>query len=1586
MTKFGLAGNTHHTNFIKKFAIGLFLLAAPLAHAGFVNWFNNFEIYDRNGNLVLNTSQWVIQLYMDGGNGLIDGILAGGAPAGDDILLVGATTPFNTLGSGSDGFFFTQFDPQVFGIPVGAKIYSVIFDSTTAGGASFAAIINTVLFTVPNTTPPAPPADYDVGGTVAADWFSVASSSIITFSNAPPNVTNNCAAPAVPTNVTARSNCGGSNTLLTVNFSQSSTGSCPTLVTRTWMAADSCGSTASYSQVITVVDLQAPILSGLPTNITVNCGSVPAVPTVTASDNCSTSPVTVVFGATTSGVCPTIIRRAWSASDACGNGVSFTQQITVVDTAPPVFVGVPANSTVNCGSVPSPAAVTATDLCSAVSVSVTFGATTSGVCPSVIRRTWSAVDICGNGAAVTQNITVVDTVPPAISGVPANTTVNCGSVPSVPSVTATDICSAVSVAVNFSSTTSGVCPVVISRTWSATDICGNNVALTQTISVVDNQAPLLSGVPSDTTVNCGSVPGLPTVTATDVCSAVSVPVTVGATTSGVCPIVIRRTWSAVDNCGNGVTFTQAISVVDTQAPIISGVPADTTVNCGSVPALPTVTATDVCSAVSVPVTVGATTSGVCPKVIRRTWSAVDNCGNGIAFTQAISVVDNQAPVISGVPADTTVNCGSVPAVPSVTATDICSAVSVSVNFNATTSGVCPRVIRRTWSAVDNCGNGAAITQAISVVDTQAPILVGVPADTTVNCGSVPAVASVTATDICSAVSVSVTFGATTSGVCPTIIRRTWSAVDNCGNGVAATQAISVVDTTAPILAGVPANVTVTCGSGIPASPSVTASDSCIGSVPVVGATNIVGSCPQTITKTWSAADTCGNSVTATQIISVVSGGPSVITFSNVPPNVVTNCNFGAAPTVTANSNCNGTNNVLTVSLNESITGVCPRVVTRTWQASDVCGTVSNVTQTLTLIDNQAPSLVGVPANATVSCGSIPSVPTVTASDNCSTGALSVSFSAVTSGVCPTVISRSWSATDACGNSAGYTQQISVVDTTAPILAGVPANVTVSCGNVPASPNVTASDNCAGSVPVVGATNIVGSCPQTVTKTWSATDICGNSVVATQIINVVALPPDAITFTNVPGNLSTNCAAPAAATNVAATSSCGGTNYTLSVTFNEAVNGTCPTIVTRTWSAADSCNSLTVTQIITVTDTQAPALIGLPPDMVLNCGPVPSTASVTAVDGCVGAVSVTFNESIVGSCPQTITRTWSAIDPCNNSVTATQKISMLAGSTDSDGDGLTDDDEINRGTNPNNPDTDGDGRNDGLEVNEGTDPLNPASFPQFVKNDFDGDLRSDVGTYLPGSNVWNILRSSLGSQTQFFGTGSGLVPVTGDYDGDGKADFGTYNTNSGLWSLLRSKLGATNRQFGYTGTTPVPADYDGDGKTDIAIFDYKIGQWQILRSQLGFVLTNYGFKGATPIPGDYDGDGKANLAYYQSGTQGVFYIQRSTGGTHIALFGYTATIPVPADYDGDGKTDIAVFSPSASPKWSIQRSLLGYTSFRHGFSGVVPVTGYYDADKKADPTVYDPASKSWYILRSTDFGMDVVPLGATDVIPLGKHPQ
>src|SRR5207245_2701054 len=100
------------------------------------------------------------------------------------------------------------------------------------------------------------------------------------------------------------------------------------------------------------------------------------------------------------------------------------------------------------------------------------------------------------------------------------------------------------------------------------------------------------------------------------------------------------------------------------------------------------------------------------------------------------------------------------------------------------------------------------------------------------------------------------------------VTRTWTAVDHCGNSSTASQLIHVVDTTAPVISPLPPSTTIEC----PATPSFatpTATDAC-DPRPILTFTDVTtpGSCPQNfdVTRTWTAADHCGNFSTASQTI------------------------------------------------------------------------------------------------------------------------------------------------------------------------------------------------------------------------------------------------------------------------------------------------------------------------------------------------------------------------------------------------------------------------------------------------------------------------------------------------------------------------------------------------------------------------------------------------------------------------------------------------------------------------------------------------------------------------------------------------
>jgi len=91
----------------------------------------------------------------------------------------------------------------------------------------------------------------------------------------------------------------------------------------------------------------------------------------------------------------------------------------------------------------------------------------------------------------------------------------------------------------------------------------------------------------------------------------------------------------------------------------------------------------------------------------------------------------------------------------------------------------------------------------------------------------------------------------------------------------------------------------------------------------------------------------------------------------------------------------------------------------------------------------------------------------TATDNCDDN-VQIDYDEVrTNGPCSDsyTLTRTWTATDDCGNQTVETQTITVLDTTPPVLIGVPDDVTAECDSVPQPPTVTASDNCDDDVPV-----------------------------------------------------------------------------------------------------------------------------------------------------------------------------------------------------------------------------------------------------------------------------------------------------------------------------------------------------------------------------------------------------------------------------------------------------------------------------------------------------------------------------------------
>ncbi|MFN4255557.1 MAG: SdrD B-like domain-containing protein, partial [Saprospiraceae bacterium] len=1075
-------------------------------------------------------------------------------------------------------------------------------------------------------------------------------------------------------------------------------GSCPfnRQIIRTWTATDNCVNQDTHTQILTVVDNEAPLITGAVADVTVACADIPAAGSVSASDNCDPN-FTLVFGETIfPGSCPDnyTIERAWIATDGCFNQTAVFQYITVQDTGFPDFTA-PDNVTVECSAVPAAPTIVATDDCD-TNVAITF--TTSNTqnpstasCANanyIITRTWRAVDNCNHRTTKTQTITVRDTQGPSFVGFPDDVTLACGTaLPAVTNPTATDNCDPVVPVIYVGQTSTQSANTndclsntyTVSRTWRATDNCGNSSLRTQTITVQDIVPPTFATFPADLTTNCSGLPAATSPTATDNCDP-SVALAMTETTvgnAGDCSTgyAVHRTWTATDNCGNTAVQTQVIHIQDVVPPVLANVPANATVSCDAIPAAPMVTATDACDP-NVPVLFSENiTPGACADAytIVRTWSATDDCGNTATASQTIQVQDNAAPTFAGFPIDVTVTCGSIPALANPTATDNCDTdvnISFSETSTQTNTGNCSDnnyTISRTWTATDNCGNPKTQTQTITVQDNAGPTLAGVPANVTVECGNIPVAPTVTASDACGAASVSLA-ETTVPGPCNDnyLIVRTWTATDGCGNTATGSQTITVNDLTAPALANVPANATASCDA-IPTAATVIATDNCDTNVAPVFSENVQpGSCPgnYVLVRTWTATDDCGNSVSATQTIQVQDVAPP--TFASIPANVTISCGDPLPSTIpAATDNCDAS---VFVNFSDSETsGTCPgnRIITRTFTATDDCGNTTTAVQLIEIQDVEPPILANVPANVTLGCGEPLPTNLPTATDNCDANVAVTFADSQTPGGCSAggAIVRTFTATDDCGNTATATQLIEIQDNEAPVLANVPANLTLGCGESLPTTLPTATDNCDQNVAVTFAdSQTPGGCSAggAIVRTFTATDDCGNTATATQLIEIQDVEPPVLA--NVPADATASCDNIPTAPTVTATDNC---DANVAPVFSENVQpGSCPGnyVLLRTWTATDDCgNATTATQHIEIQDNEVPTLAGVPTDLTITEYPVPNppvigAGGVLASDNC-GTAAVTFAETGGSGCEYTIVRTWTATDQCGNTTTQSQTITV-----------------------------------------------------------------------------------------------------------------------------------------------------------------------------------------------------------------------------------------------------------------------------------------------------------------------------------------
>ncbi len=486
-----------------------------------------------------------------------------------------------------------------------------------------------------------------------------------------------------------------------------------------------------------------------------------------------------------------------------------------------------------------------------------------------------------------------------------------------------------------------------------------------------------------------------------------------------------------------------------------------------------------------------------------------------------------------------------------------------------------------------------------------------------------------------------------------------------------------------------------CVTSLPPIPSnVYAVDDCSNTTLSVADSDLIN-CPtggEYVIRTWVATDACGNSSVATQNIYlgnnealelVITDGPlsGLAAGSEIEMEAVAGAAYGvtglSAEQIRALNGCQDLVDVrIEVANTEEANcledGYLYRVLVNIW-ARDLCGKEGQLDYVLRIVDTTPPSVLSAPS---ITLGCTDTIPWLEVTDN-SEGAISVEFEDLSERRVHCAeedpMTRKWTLTDACGNSADFFQEVYFIDQEGPMLYGVPAD---ACGLATELPSVIAIDACSSDTLEVIFEQFTeeGACGPVVVRNWSASDACGNISTATQRIypeqtqlpTIEVVHPDLLELGQGQA-LSVNCfnlswyLARFNTGSVVASNSC---DLPLNIEFitNWEDGGDCSSSgylerYNLVWTATDLCgNSSSYAVFLEVVDDYAPALIFAPADVNLYCGePLPVVERVLPIDCALEDFS--YAQTIVAQTEAYThyTRTWTAVDQCGNTAEHVQNI-------------------------------------------------------------------------------------------------------------------------------------------------------------------------------------------------------------------------------------------------------------------------------------------------------------------------------------------
>ena len=465
---------------------------------------------------------------------------------------------------------------------------------------------------------------------------------------------------------------------------------------------------------------------------------------------------------------------------------------------------------------------------------------------------------------------------------------------------------------------------------------------------------------------------------------------------------------------------------------------------------------------------------------------------------------------------------------------------------------------------------------------------------------------------------------------------TWTYTDN-SKSIVQTQQVTIGDTTDPVPMEADLPILEDC-SQITTLTAPTATDNCDGTITAI--TNVTPPITTNMTIMWTYTDAAGNMSTQTQQMTIDDTTDPVPMEADLP--ALEDCSQITSLTAPmATDNCDGT-----ITATTATTPPITTSMTITWTYTDAGNNTATQIQEVAIDDNTPPSVAGTlnefPAQCEVAMVTDLTAPTTT--DNCDSGAIT----AITDAAFPitSTTTITWTYTDAAGNTAMQTQQVTIMDTTDPVPMETDLPALEGCSQVTSLTAPIATDNCDGTI--TGTTTTTPPITASTTITWTYSDAAGNAVTQMQevVINSNVLIPDVPSLPTLTEQCRLAAISSPTAKNCSGNTITATTTATLPITTNSTI----------TWTYTDGGNSTTQTQEVMIRDTMNPV-----PDNTLSALTAAGSLAQadvtvpTATDNCDGQIMAV--PDVTFPITSDVTITWTYTDAAGNTATQTQQVTI-----------------------------------------------------------------------------------------------------------------------------------------------------------------------------------------------------------------------------------------------------------------------------------------------------------------------------------------